>query len=121
MYGHRAIVFTMEAAISLLLFVLIILALGTPSFEDLSKAVLYKQASDVLEIALKKGVIRDGQNIDIERMRELMEAMELKGEVIIDGHVTTINNGKNNMDVYIERTLVTPELEYKRVVLHAWR
>lgn len=50
----KGFVFTLEAGIALLCFFVFLSALHSISFEDYSDVVLYKEASDYAQIAMKK-------------------------------------------------------------------
>ncbi|MFC2174708.1 hypothetical protein ACFLQ2_02450 [archaeon] len=92
----KGFVFSLEAMVALLCFVAFIAALSSVAAEDYSDVVLYKQAGDYAQIAMKQKCEHDEDCL--EGLRELI------------GH-----SGDGDKCATVERTAVTPELDYEPV------
>jgi hypothetical protein len=82
--------------------------------EDLSDVAVYKQASDFLQVVIKDGSLEER---DITHMKALLHELGLKGRLVVGGE--TLFDDQPRQLARVERTLVTEELDYQRVVLTA--
>lgn len=110
----RGFVFSMEAVLSLLACTAFVALLSTQAHENFNDVVVYKQASDVLELALEDGSL---EARDVKHIRSLLRSVELRGRITLDGDV--LFDDSPNVLVTVQRTLVTKEGKYVRVILEA--
>jgi len=92
----RGFVFTLEAAVALVVFFAFIAALSSISFEEYSDVLLYKQAGDVAELAMKMKCEHNATCIE--------DLTHMLGRRTSGGKCAAV-----------VRTAVTPGLEYERV------
>jgi len=118
---RKGYVFTIEAIISLLCFAMLASLLSIMSFPNFDEVVVYKQASDVLEVSLKQEWIVDRDDVKDTEIIKGMGALGLKGEMVVDGKTYPLITGKKNMEVTVKRTFVSPDLKIKEVELRAFK
>jgi len=110
----RGFAFSLEVTLSLIACLAFVSMLSFHAQEDLSEAMVYKQASDFLEIAAKDGSLEDR---NATHLNALLHELGLKAKLSIEGDVVLDEQPKK--PVRIERLLVTKELSYETVVLEA--
>lgn len=108
----RGFAFSLEAGLSLLACIVFISMLSFHSHEDLSEVVIYKQASDFLDVVIKDGSL---EQRDVPHMKSLLKGLGLKAKLYVDEEL--ILDQSPRALVTIERTLVTQDLEYQIVIL----
>ncbi|MCD4739774.1 hypothetical protein K8R43_01130 [archaeon] len=108
----KGFAFTLEAMVSLLACLVFVYMLSFHSQDELSDVIVYKQASDFLEVALKDGSLETG---DTEHMKVLLSSLGIKASVYVNEKAILEQEFKPI--ARIERTLVTEE--YERVVIVA--
>ena len=110
----RGFAFSLEATLSLLACLAFVSMLSFHAQEDLSDVVVYKQASDFLQVVIKDGSL---EARDVAHMKELLHGLGLKARLEVDGE--TVFDDQPEPLARVERTLITEELDYQRVVLVA--
>ena len=112
--GDKGFVFSVEALLSLIACGVLIASLSLMKPVDLSNAVLYREGSDILDVAVNKEM-----ECDEVYMRTLINKVDptLKAEIKCPGKSFDVNSGDPDHYVVITRTRVEKGPVYKEVTL----
>jgi hypothetical protein len=114
--GEKAFVFSLEAGLSLLVCVLLVGTLSLNCQEDLSEVLVYKQASDFLEVALRSGWLEEK---NVTQCKTLLSETGWKARLVVGGNALIDECGPHQARIVVNRTLVTKKLEYVPVSITA--
>ena len=110
----RGFAFSVEAVLSLLACTAFITLLSAQAHENFSDVMVYKQASDALELMLEDGSL---EARDVEHIRSLLRSVGLRGRATLDGNV--LFDDSPDVLVTVHRTMITKEGKYVKVTLEA--
>ena len=116
--GCKGYVFTAEAVASLLCMCMMVGMLATMSFPSFNEVVAYKQASDVLEAAIKLGFVR-AEAVDYSSFAAMMSAVGLGGELAVGNETFHFPGNGRGFSATVRRTVVSEDMSLVVVELKA--